>query len=220
VAASGNHSDSAWWQRKNKPSKEAIVQRLMRQSWGRKQKILVAMVVLVTASALGVVALNNWANTPDSRSVRVMAVDDAQQKAPDFTDIHTPYFSTVVQTSWETHASIDEAQKTRYHLVAHAPAGGHGNLAITSDILPADGLSGVADYHLRVSQTADYSSFNDDSFPKGTKAFTHSADSSECALFMAQTGRYVSVVVSREMSFEDSLLLLKQVLTHWEWARK
>lgn len=186
----------------------------------KKRKILtLSAAALLGLFVAGGVALNRWANTPTGETIHINDTSDSSSPGqPQYQAVRTAYFYTEVPQSWHVQEDVDKVNRNRLHVVTFTPSGVSDQIAITSDLLPADQLDGVADYHLRVSDSAQYAGLTDADFPAGAKAFQRTSGQTEYVVFITHAGRYASIAATGTDTPDHLLALLKRVMQHWTWG--
>lgn len=183
----------------------------------RSRKIaLVAMPVAVAVGAA--VALSAWSNDPAEGTIHTGKPAAATQAAPQATplSLDNALFATTLPTSFvQKDTSPPTAEVTVRVLATNAST--RQQVGISGGTLPGEGLSGVADYNLRIKNTAEYKRSTATTLPAGSTAFEDTA-SSMVTLFWPHGGKYVSITVSSSPGSTRELYdTLSKTLQAWQW---
>jgi len=181
-----------------------------------RKKRLVLLSLLILVAVLPLLVFNHWANQPSSQQIIISnpPVTDAK---PKFKIFKTEYFSVLVPTGWRISTEIDRNIPSRLHVLAYA-AQGNSQAAITSDLLPSEGLSGIGDYILRATDTSRYIPVKADSLPVGSKFFKSTSGVAESTVFMTHGNRYLSLTTSGQDTPEESFSLLNKMSGSLKWV--
>ena len=183
-----------------------------RRLWGRK---LVRIIVIILVIAVPAITwLNHWSSAPAATTIHVAQPASSTSAKPAYKALSTAYFSTEIPSDWQPRAAA--TVNGRIQQVAVAPPGVSGQLGLTSAVLPSDGLSGVADYKLRISDAATYNRLSDAALPAGSEIF-QTAGSSDYTTFLIHNGRYAAISISGLESGSDAHNLLLHLLASWQW---
>jgi hypothetical protein len=91
--------------------------------------------------------------------------------------------------------------------------------AVTMVILPSDSVAGLADYHLRATQTDTYQSYKPSYLPAGATAFHTVSGPPGITLFWPHGSQVAELAASTEgAATQDSLdSVLARALQNWQW---
>jgi len=187
----------------------------IRSLW-RHKLVRTGLILAILAIPVSI-AYRSWANSSTTSTIHIATIAPVATTAATKQPLKTAYFTTQVPAAWKIQTN-PAPSASRLQVVAFASKDSNAQLAIVSDALPAEGINAVGDYHLRTTDTQNYSPFSDPSLPAGTRAFTNNKDSGSLTIFMTNNGRYVSLTVSGESDQAASLEQLKSVLADWVWV--
>ncbi|MCA9325220.1 hypothetical protein KDA23_04120 [Candidatus Saccharibacteria bacterium] len=189
---------------------EYLVVRYMIAS--RLFRILLA-VSMVASVAL--IVLYRWSSEPVTTTLNSSAEVKATDTNVRYKELRTDYVTIKIPAVWTVKNNSTRA--TRIQVVAFGSINPRGQIAITSDTLPAGGLSEVGDYHLRVSQTGPYERVTDNSIPSSAEVFLNKGAVNSYTAFVTHGKRYVIITASDTTTSDDALRLLSQSLTDLHW---
>ncbi|TAH34097.1 hypothetical protein EYC59_03815 [Candidatus Saccharibacteria bacterium] len=184
-----------------------------------KRSYKLGLVVVPIVLGIGAVAaLNAWSSGPAEGTIHTgipsTATKPAEQAAP--LTIQAAFFSAKLPTGFiQKDASPPTSQVSVRVLATNTSS--RQQIGISGGALPKEGLIGVADYNLRVKDTASYKRATSTSLPSGAVAFEDTAGSM-LTVFWPHGGNYVSLTVSGSPgSLRDLNELLSKILQNWQW---
>jgi hypothetical protein len=180
------------------------------------KKRTVLLTVLLVGGALCWFFISRWANAPATQSITMQKSQLAAAVVPTYTTAQTSFFNFVLPGSFHIQTSKDAGNPNTVHVLAFETRTSSRQVGVTSTLLPADGLSGVADYNFRRATPAQYEPFTDASLPAGSKAFRKIDSSAELSVFMVHGSRYASVTLTGASS-SDLQGLLGTIYAQWLW---
>jgi hypothetical protein len=190
------------------------------KSWSRKHKIVsVLFLFLVGALGVAVILLVRWASQPVVQTINVQSSPTtAVVETGKLQTITTPYFSTEVPEALRVQKTENTTNPALVQISVFESKNGGRQLGITSNVLPAEGVKGVADYNYRAKKTDIYKQSTLPTAPAGSVTFESVTGQREIATFIKHESRYASVVVTGTVSTREQLLSLHdQVLSAWNW---
>lgn len=186
------------------------------QTRKNSSKRIIYLLLILGLATVPLVLFNRWASQPSNQSIIVGGGTGGGKPVPKFQTLKTGYFSVKVLSDWRIRNELDHAASSRLHILVYAPSG-NSQAAITSDLLPPDGLNGVADYHLRATDVSTYAEVKEPSYDFVTKAFKTRTSIGE-TVFMVRNGRYASLTLSGQETPKQLSSLLNIMLNSWQWT--
>lgn len=189
----------------------------MKTKLTRKHGIIIGIGLIVFGIGLALIALvASWANQPVVQDIKTQG-SPALTKLPQSQAVHTKFYSATVPGDYQVQVSVNQNDTNLVQAVAFNSTPPKLQVAVTTNLLPSDGLQGVADYHFRAISHTQYAVFTNPNFPPGSKAFKKTSGASELALFIINNNRYASIVVTGNGSEDQLLNLLASFYGSWEW---
>lgn len=190
------------------------------KSWSRKRKIVSGVfLVLIGALVIAVIVLVRWASQPVVQTINIQSPPSTSVvETGKLQTITTPYFSTEVPEALRVQKTENKSNPSLVQISVFESKNGGRQLGITSNVLPTEGIKGVADYNYRAKKTDIYKQTTLPAAPAGSVTFESVTGQREIATFIKNDSRYASVVVTGTMSTREQLLVLHdQVLSAWNW---
>lgn len=179
-------------------------------------KLFRVSMVVVILGAFGAIFLYRWSSEPVTTIITPEQVSVNQSdRRNDYQPVETRLFSTKVPGAWKVRKTSDDTNASK--LTAFGSSNPQGKVAIVSDSLPTDGLSGVADYNLRSSQPTLYRRTSINGISNGVIVFENKQQTVSYTAFLLHDDSYASVTTSSTVTTEASKALLAQVLDDWQW---
>lgn len=190
------------------------------KKWSRKRKITSSILLCLAAVvAVAIIMFIRWASQPVVQSIPVTtpepvaAIENGKMQL-----VETAYFSTEVPEPLRVQKSENKANPLLVQVSIFESKNGGRQLGITSNTLPSEGISGVADYNYRSKKTEAYQKTTLPGAPAGSTTFESTAGAREIATFITDGSHYASVVVTGATATREQLLALHdQVLQSWQW---
>ncbi|MGB4759157.1 MAG: hypothetical protein WBP26_03800 [Candidatus Saccharimonadales bacterium] len=192
----------------------------LRKTWSRKRKITsIVLLCAATVLLLAVIMFVRWASQPVVQSIPVTVpepIGDAEDG--DAQIVETAYFTTEVPAALRVQKVENKANPLLVQVSVFESKNGGRQLGITANALPAEGMTGVADYNYRSKKTEAYQVTTLPGVPAGSTTFESTSGAREVATFITDGSHYASVVVTGSTATHEQLLALHdQVLRAWQW---
>ncbi len=185
----------------------------------RKKNWLIAAAVLAICLTAALWLLGRWSNGPAEGTVRTGKTTAPSRATPAASPlaVRTSLFTTELPAGFVQKDASAPTSELPVRVLATSQ-GARQQVGFSGGPLPADGLPGVADYHLRTTDTATYHRSTSTELPAGSSAF-ESADGSMVTLFWPHGSRFVEVTVSGDPGTKQAqYTLLYKILQTWNWA--
>ncbi|TAK89700.1 hypothetical protein EPO04_01175 [Patescibacteria group bacterium] len=186
----------------------------------KKRAYLVARLLFILPGIMVGVLFYGWANSPSSQAIKVDNQDTAQANQADTTlqPISTKFFTIQLPANYKTQTNSLPGRTPLIQLFSYEPHSGGVQVGVVSDLLPPEGLSGVADYNLRKTKPAEYKVIAVPGGNKYVRALFTLHDQSELSAYLVNGSRYASVTVSGPQN-QPALLQkrLDETLQTWQW---
>lgn len=186
----------------------------------KKRAYIAARLLLIVPGVIVGAMFNGWANSPSSKSVWVGNQDVSQldQTSSTLKPISTKYFTTLLPENYKTQINTTPERKPAVLVLSHEPRSGGIQVGIVSDVLPASGLSGVADYNLRATKPDEYQPIALPGTNNSLQALFKASDRTELSAYLVDGTRYASITVTGAQNQSDLLQKrLEDTLTTWRW---
>lgn len=190
------------------------LQRIIGKLFARKLTRVATALAVVLIPAIAV--LSSWSNSPSSTPITITPPHESRHVTAPYQSLKTPYFTSQLPGTW--HIKPSHRSGSRYEQTAYAPNGSNGQVGFTSDVIPSDGLRGIGDYNLRLSDTTNYRLLTDPAVPSDTELFENRSVDSGYTAFMTRSGRYVAVSITGMGSEAANHDLLVHIITAWQWS--
>lgn len=185
----------------------------------KKITIVIAWVLLVVFVVAGIL-LVRWMNEPVEQTVTVSSSPVSQAVKPTTSDqeVTTAFFTTKAPSTFTVRKTDNPSNPLLLQMnVFEAKAGGR-QVGITSNVLPSEGIPGVANYNYRVKKPETYKKITFADAPSGSTTFEATSGERELTTFFANGKRYASVTITGNTATQQQLHeLMKQILTNWTW---
>lgn len=180
------------------------------------KKRLIASAIIIVIVATCTWLLLRWANSPVTQ--RVISTDIATQSdANDTTDVTTEYYTTKLPANYRVDMNPNPSDPHMLQLSAFPTDDRRVQVGITTALLPADGLNGIADYIYRVKQTATYVPVTTLVFSGDSREFQKQGGG-ELSSFVINGSRYASITISGEGTTDSDLQAIQQLIAaNWHW---
>ncbi len=185
----------------------------------RKKNWLIAATVLAVCLAAALWLLGSWSNGPAEGTVHTGKTTASTQasKAASPLVVQTSLFTTELPAGFVQKDASAPTSELPVRVLATSQ-GARQQAGFSGGPLPADGLPGVADYHLRTTDTATYRPSTNAQLPAGSSTF-ESADGGMVTLFWPHGSRFVEVTVSGDPGTKQAqYTLLYKILQTWNWV--
>ncbi|MEJ0073277.1 MAG: hypothetical protein WDN27_04335 [Candidatus Saccharibacteria bacterium] len=183
-----------------------------------KRWMIVVLICIVLLAAL-IVLLLHWMSGSSTGTVEVGKPSSSSQIAEPL-KLTNAYFTATLPAGFTLKRQTD-GSGTPTLLQVYATASGTQNqqFAATIGNLPSNGLSGVADYNLRVTQPDNYAPYQLPSLPAGAVAYRAAADPLAFTVFWPHGGRYAELGFGTDGAATEEQLqaTYAQVLAGWVW---
>jgi hypothetical protein len=138
------------------------------------------------------------------------------QTLPKDQPLTTPLFTTVVPPDYKITDNSNSNTPNKVQIVAYGSGSDQTNIGFTSDMLPSDGIYGVADYKMRRTETSGYTLVPPDGFAGAEYVFRKSTEQPEMTAFVLNGDRYLSIAITggtESLQAEQ----LQRILTSLVW---
>lgn len=171
--------------------------------------------VLILAIVIMVGRIIYWANQPSVTSISSPTVRITEPELQP-TPLDTPFFSTLIPAGYTTQNNSNPDDPTSLQLLAYKTGVNGTDIGFTSNLLPSDGIYGIADYKLRRSEGSGYSLIPPDGFSGAEYVFRKTKEKPEMTAFIVHENRYLTVAITggtESLQAEQ----LQQVLANLSW---
>jgi hypothetical protein len=187
--------------------------------WG-----VILLTCIVVAAPVGIF-LNHWMDSSSNGSVNVgnsvTTQETTMPKTPEEVPITTSFFTASLPGSFVIKRQVEPANggPTLLQFSANTDSRIDRQFAITIGTLPSDGLAGIADYHLRASDTVAYSPYDLPHSPAGAVAFRTTSGPAGITVFWPHGSQYAELAFSTDGTTHLDTLeaLYSDVLNSWNW---
>jgi len=179
-----------------------------------KRRLVRLAGALIIVAVPAVLWLAHWSSQPAATTIHIAQPAKAAASQPTYQLLKTPYFTTEIPASWQPRAASTVSD--RWQQVAVAPAGVSGQVGLSSAVIPSDGLSGIGDYKLRISDPTTYKVVTDATLPAGSQTFL-TAGTADYTTFLQAQGRYAALSITGLEEAGESHTLLLHMLNTWHW---
>jgi hypothetical protein len=156
---------------------------------------IVIIVGIVGCVIAGVVRVMTWANAPNVTTIHIPK-QIPQSVESTLQPLKTTYYHTVVPADYTIQNNTDPHTPSLTQLLVFGSGALHTQIGFTSNVLPSDGLDGVADYKLRREETSGYTLIPPDGFVTAEYVFRKTGSMPEMIAFALNKDRYLSVAIS------------------------
>lgn len=184
----------------------------MRKHW---RKLVMAGVISLLLLTIGGAVILRWASQPVEQNISIQPPSRPIEQSPQ--TVQTVYYSFRAPAAFRVHSSGDTNNPHILHTQVFSAGTTDQQIGVTTNLLPSDGLAGVADYNLRVRSSAHYQLISDLPLPAGSRGFRSLVAPGELTLFMVHGDRYSSVTVSGSGSSASLQPLFSTVYGSWQW---
>ena len=154
--------------------------------------VLLSMIVAL----LGVIGwIIYWANQPNLTSGTVMPPPPIQA-LPEDQPLTTPFFSALIPPGYKIDDTSNPNTPDKLQVVVYGSGQDTTNIGFTSNLLPTDGIYGVADYKMRRTETSGYTLVPPDGFTGAEYVFRKSTEQPEMTAFVLNDNRYLSIAIT------------------------
>lgn len=156
-----------------------------------------------------------WLTTSTAPSVAIKNEPKKQATGSDFITINNQWFTTRVPNGFKLISTpIDNNLLSLVYVSTGARS---GQVAIKINVLPNDGLDGVADYNLRIKNQESYVKHAIGGWPVDVITFINN-DYSETTAFWVNKKVYATISASgADGSVSATNLALSQIIDSWQW---
>jgi len=185
----------------------------------------VPLLVVALLIAVATIVLTHWMNGGSDGTVH-MGTPVAQKQTVNTlptepVSVTSSYYTTTLPGGFTVRrqADVTSSGPTLAQFSANTRSETDQQIGITIGRLPSDGLAGVADYHLRTSDTATYAAFTPAGLPAGALAFRTTQGPAAITIFWPHDALYAELSFSTEGQAASNALLTtySQVLANWAW---
>jgi hypothetical protein len=189
----------------------------------KRWMLLVGGIVVLAAGV--VIGLVYWMSGDATGTVHVgtpRASQDAAKVLPQPLPVSATYFTTTLAPEFEKKRQSEATGTgTLLQYLAINSKDTDQNLAISMETLPAEGLPGVAAYHLRSTDTTTYQLYKPAYLPTGAAAFQNITGQPGVTIFWPHGSTYVEIALSTEKNtpLSDLDASAAYALHHWNWLK-
>lgn len=190
----------------------------MRYQLDVSKKRLAILIFVIIISAISIKLVADWANSPTIQTVSTSTPSVTTDEPVADKVISTDFFTTKISGNYNVQKALNNSNANLVQISAFKSEDTNTQIGITSNILPSEGLVGVADYNYRVKRTDVYEPVVIDGLKDNAAAFkTHSAGE-EVTIFLVNGSRYASLVATSASSeFGDLIKIVSQLTDSWTW---
>ncbi|HUS26094.1 MAG TPA: hypothetical protein VMY99_01980 [Nevskiaceae bacterium] len=171
---------------------------------------------IATVAGIGIWFGLQWASKPVEESVTASAPAPTPVAATPDQAVTTKFFTTAVPATYRVQISSHVNNADLVQVFANKKTASDEQIGITTNLLPSDGLAGVADYNYRRSKPGDYSVLPSADLQANSTLFQSRTGAAELTLFTTYGPRYASVAITGGKQSEQITRL--QALCHtWKW---
>ncbi|HSX31254.1 MAG TPA: hypothetical protein VLE99_05030 [Candidatus Saccharimonadales bacterium] len=189
------------------------MKRLHRWGIGLGATLLVAVPTVLVAS--------HWMNSPSEGKVQTGLPVQPEASTNTPLQINNTYFLATLPAGFVVKSQDETPTATLVHLrlTANTDIAQDQQFAVAIGPMPTDGLRGIGDYNLRLTQTASYTRLAPPGAPSGAVAFQAKAAPATFTVFWPHGGNYAEVTMTTGGTATLSQLetTYKTIMASWAW---
>jgi hypothetical protein len=186
-------------------------------------KASVAASIVLALFTPAFVLLHTWMSESAKGTVRTGAPIMHQQSPQTYTPLKldTPYFTASLPGNFtlKRQNTLGQAGPILFQLSANTDSTTDQQFGATIGAMPAEGLPGISDYKLRITDTARYTKYTFTGQPENMVAFHTIGTPAALTVFWVHGERYGELSVSSDGAASQTALenTLRSVVKSWNW---
>lgn len=177
--------------------------------------IVVGVLLILIAAIVAVIAWTiYWANQPNITTISAPSIPAPQE--PEQQPFVTPFFTTLIPAGYKTQDNSNSSNPNSVQILAFGSGAQHTDIGFTSNLMPNDGIYGVAEYKMRRTEGSGYTLVPPDGFGEAEYVFRKRGTEPEMTAFVVHDNRYLIIAVT---GATESLQAeqLQRILTSLKW---
>lgn len=186
----------------------------------KKHGTKIIVVLLVLGGSIASYLFSKWINAPVSQSVNIESDTSMMPASYSYKPVDTTFYKTKINEDYRVRTAKNPNQSDLLQIILFDATGSRLQVGITTNKLPAGGITEVGDYIFR-SRSPEYERYKLQDMHLGGMAFKKSDDSELSLYITSPDGRYASITVTGPPGQLYNLSpVMKTVTEDWVWKNQ
>lgn len=179
------------------------------------KKVLILIIAILII--IGGIFIIKWANSP-TKPINIEPIAASPTPLPDPIVLQNIWFKTKIPAGFKQSSYQEDVNSNiKLQAVFIGDSKKYGQIAITLRDLPSDGITGAAEYNMRIKDPVKYQAVAYGGWPEAAKTFSMTSGF-ETTSFWVNKNLYATVSASGDDSVnKETSIALSAVLDQWQW---